>query len=53
MTSRANGDSPSRQAIKAMLAAGMTVRQIAEALSISPQAVRKHLKKMAASGKVA
>lgn len=42
-----NGDSPSRKAVKAMLAQKMTVREIAEVLNISPQAVRKHLAKIA------
>jgi predicted ArsR family transcriptional regulator len=41
-------ESPTRAAVKAMLAAHMSVRQIAEALHISNQAVRKHIKKMAA-----
>jgi predicted ArsR family transcriptional regulator len=44
---RTDGDSPTRAAVKAMLAAHMSVREIAEALHISGQAVRKHIKKMA------
>ncbi len=41
-------DSPTRKAVKAMTAQGYSVREIAEALHISYQAVRKHLAKIAA-----
>jgi DNA-binding CsgD family transcriptional regulator len=40
-------DSPTRKAVKAMTAQGYSVREIAEALHISYQAVRKHLAKIA------
>lgn len=43
-------ESPSRIAIRALLDEGLTIRQIAETLRISPQAVRKHLAKMRRGG---
>lgn len=46
-----NNDSPTRQAIKAMLRQKMTAPEMARALDITPQAVHKHLKKMGATAK--
>jgi predicted ArsR family transcriptional regulator len=46
MKKKTETESPTRAAVRAMLLAGMSVRQIAEALHISNQAVRKHVKKM-------
>lgn len=37
-------DSPSRQAVRAMLAQSMKPRQIAQAMGISVEAVRRHVR---------
>lgn len=43
-------DSDSRQAVRAMLAQGMTQRQIASAMKVSVEAVRKHVRALREEG---